>query len=351
VVLPSATLARVSSDVGATGGTAEVGLSVTPASTRWAAVSSADWLATTSTGVGSGAVQFVAAANLSPQPRTATITVGGQQHRVTQAPSVQLTLRVGEVRGSRVRLDWTYEGPATAGFVVEGDIVPAGQQYVLPVGTVTMQTFENVGAGRYYARVRRVEDAAGIPASNEVEIVVGQPGAPSAPRDLFGVMVNDRLTLHWTNTYTGGEPSDVELQVTGAWEGTLPLGLTDTSVFSEVQPGAYTVEVVARNAAGRSASSNRVALVFPAGCVAPQAPTWVTHGVRGGTVTVRWQASAGGGAPTNYWVTAEGVGTVPTGGANSVQGTLAPGTYRVWVQSVNPCGISAPSVVQTIVVP
>jgi len=258
---------------------------------------------------------------------------------------------VGEVRGSAVRLEWLYEGPATAGFVVEGDIVPGGQQYVLPVGTVTMQTFENVGAGRYYARVRRVEDAAGIPASNEVEIVVGQPGAPSAPRDLFGVMVNDRLTLHWTNTYTGGEPSDVALQVTGAWEGTIPLGLTDSSVFSEVQPGAYTDEVVARNATGRSAPSNRVALVFPAGCAAPQAPTWVTHGVRGGTVTVRWQASAGGGAPTNYWVTAEGVGTVPTGGANSVQGTLAPGTYRVWVQAVNPCGISAASVVQTIVVP
>jgi hypothetical protein len=37
--------------------------------------------------------------------------------------------------------------------------------------------------------------------------------------------------------------------------------------------------------------------------------------------------------------------------ARVISGTLSPGTYRVWVQAVNPCGTSAPSLVQTIVVP
>jgi hypothetical protein len=350
VVQPSATLARVSSDVGAAGGTAEVGIAVTPASTRWAAVSSADWLATTSTGVGSGAVQFVAAANPTSQPRTATITVGGQQHRVTQAPSVQLTLRVGEVRGSEVRLEWLYAGPPTAGFVLEGGAAPGQILATVVAGAQTFMTV-SVGAGRYFVRVRTLEDSARQHLSNEVPLLVGQPDVPSTPAQLTAVVLGARVVLQWMPTYEGGEPRDMDVLVGGAFDGRALVGRVDHLVVDSVQPGTYTVEVASTNDAGMSGPSNRLIVTVPAACTPPQAPSWVTYGVAGRTVTLRWQSPESGAAPTDYRVTAEGVGSASTGMARVISGTLPPGTYRVWVQAVNPCGTSAPSLVQTIVVP
>jgi hypothetical protein len=85
--------------------------------------------------------------------------------------------------------------------------------------------------------------------------------------------------------------------------------------------------------------------------VVPQVPTWLTHSVVNRLVTVSWAAPASGAAPVDYLVTAEGVGTFPTGGARSISGMLLPGTYRVWVQATSACGTSAPSAIQTIVVP
>ena len=325
-------------------------MTVSPASVTWQAVSSAAWLTTTSAGTGSGAVQFVADANATAQARTATIAVGGEVHTVSQAAGMSLTLRVAEVRGRRARLEWTYEGPATEGFVVEGDAVPGGRSASVAAGAQTFLTVE-VPEGRFYVRVRTVEDTERVGVSNEVPLVVGQPDVPSAPAQLAGMVNGDRVALTWTNTFTGGEPTDIDLLVGGAAELRLPLGLTDALVMNDVPPGTYTVEVVARNAAGSSAASNRVTLTFPGGCVAPQPPAWITYGVAGRLVTVTWQAPSTGGAATEYWVTAEGLGTLETRGARAAQASLRPGTYRVWVQAVNPCGISAPSVVQTIVVP
>ena len=350
VVLPSATLARVSSDVGAAGGTAEVGLSVTPASTRWAAVSSADWLATTSTGVGSGAVQFVAAANPTSQPRTALITVGGQQHRVTQAPSVQLTLRVGEVRGSEVRLEWQYAGPPTAGFVLEGGGAPGEILATLDVGAQTFVTV-SVGPGRYYVRARTREDTGRQHLSNEVPLLVGQPDLPSAPAQLTAYADTSRVVLQWRTTYTGGEPTEVDLVVNGRLSGRATLGRVGQLRVDEVPAGTYTVEVAGRNAWGAGPLSPPVTVTVPGRCTAPDPPTWVTYGVTARTVTLRWQPAATGTAPTGYWVTAEGLGTAPLGDDRVISGTLPPGTYRVWVQAVTPCGASPASLVQTIVVP
>ena len=350
VVLPTVTLDRMTTTMTAQGGSQQFAVTVSPASVTWQAVSSAAWLTTTSAGTGSGAVQFVADANATAQARTATIAVGGEVHTVSQAAGMSLTLRVAEVRGRRARLEWTYEGPATEGFVVEGDAVPGGRSASVAAGAQTFLTVE-VPEGRFYVRVRTVEDTERVGVSNEVPLVVGQPDVPSAPAQLAGMVNGDRVALTWTNTFTGGEPTDIDLLVGGAAELRLPLGLTDALVMNDVPPGTYTVEVVARNAAGSSAASNRVTLTFPGGCVAPQPPAWITYGVAGRLVTVTWQAPSTGGAATEYWVTAEGLGTLETRGARAAQASLRPGTYRVWVQAVNPCGISAPSVVQTIVVP
>jgi len=68
-------------------------------------------------------------------------------------------------------------------------------------------------------------------------------------------------------------------------------------------------------------------------------------------VSLRWGPASSGPAAAAYVVNAEGIGSFPMGSARSVSGTLGPGTYRVTVQALSRCGTSAPSLVQTIVVP
>ena len=350
VLVPTVQLARTAAALTSDGGSEQVTVTVSPESTVWRAVSDAAWLTTSSTGVGSGTVQFTVAPHTGTATRTGSIVVGGTSLTVTQSPSTRLQLRVAEVRGTRVRLEWTHEGPATSGFVVEGDVVSGGRTAVLPVGRVTSYTLE-VPAGRYFVRVRTAEDTALRTPSNEVTLTVVLPVAPSAPAQLVGAALGSRLTLSWLNTFEGGEPTGLDLVVGGSLNTRLSLGLVDRFQFDGVPPGTYTFQLVASNAVGSSAPSNTITLSFPGSCVAPQVPTWLTHSVVNRLVTVSWAAPASGAAPVDYLVTAEGVGTFPTGGARSIAGVLGPGTYRVWVQAASACGVSAPSDIQTIVVP
>jgi hypothetical protein len=350
VLVPTVRLSATSTALTGDGGSGQISMTVSPDSTVWSAVSDAAWLTTSSTGVGSGTVQFTAAPNASATTRSGSITVGGVTHTVTQVPLTRLDLRVAEVRGTRVRLEWTHRGPATSGFVIEGDVVSGGRTAVLPVGSVTSFTLE-VPAGRYFVRVRTAEDTALRTPSNEVPLNVVVPIVPSAPAQLVGSAVGSQLKLSWLNTYEGGEPTAVDVVVGGAVSTRVPVGVADRFEFNGVPTGTYTFQIVARNAVGESAPSNTVTLSFPGACAPPQVPTWLTHSVVNRLVTVSWAAPASGSAPTEYLVTAEGVGTFPTGGARSIAGTLGPGTYRVWVQAASACGVSAPSEVQTIVVP
>ncbi len=85
-----------SASLSAAGGPAS--LSVTTSSgCSWTATASASWLLVTSgaSGSGNGTVTYSAAANLDTASRTATVTVGGQTHTVTQAglPGCTVTLQ------------------------------------------------------------------------------------------------------------------------------------------------------------------------------------------------------------------------------------------------------------------
>ena len=68
------------------GGSGSVAVATT-AGCSWSAASSVDWVAVTagSTGAGSGAVAYTVLANDSPDARTATVTIEGQRHTVTQS--------------------------------------------------------------------------------------------------------------------------------------------------------------------------------------------------------------------------------------------------------------------------
>jgi hypothetical protein len=350
VVGAEVTLERSTSTLAATGGQDEVAVSVTPSTLVWRAVSAADWVTTNSSGTGSGRVAIVVAPNTTAVARSTTVTVGPATLVVMQAARPQLTLRVGEVRNRRVTLLWTYSGPETTGFVVEGDVVSGGRAAVLPAGRETMLTVD-VPPGRFFVRVRTQEDSDGQWASNEVDLFVDQPQAPSAPTDLVAAVEGRRVALNWTNTFAGGEPLGLDLLVTGPLEGMVSLPLLDSVAFDGVPDGIYTLRLVARNAAGVSAPSSTLTVSVPGGCSLPQAPAWVSVGRAGALVTVRWEPPSAGAAATSYVVTAEGLGSVPVWAGRTVSGMLPSGTYRLWVQAVNGCGTSVPSTVQVVTVP
>jgi hypothetical protein len=350
VVQPIVQMARTSTSMAATGGTARFSVEVMPSTVAWRAMSNAAWVTTTSTGVGSGTVQFSVAMNTTADARTATVIVGGQRHTITQEAGGTIQLRVAEVRDRLVTLQWTTVGLEGTSFVVEGDVVPGGRAASIDVGRTNLTTIE-VPPGRFFARVRRADDVAGVGASNEVRLVVSQPDPPSAPVGFTGLAVGRNVAFSWTPTFDGGAATGYVLEVEGSLTASIALGPDTKAAFANVPDGTYTFRMVATNASGRSPASAPVTMTFPGACVAPTAPTWVTTGVAGNVITVRWEPGTGGGAATDYVVTAEGVGTVPTGGARVVAGVLPAGTYRIFVQAVNPCGTSAPSAVQTVVVP
>ena len=350
VIGSSVTLERTTSTLPSTGGSDEVAVTVTPSTLLWRAVSSAEWVSTTSTGTGSGRVAITVAPNLTASARSATVAVGPATLVVTQEARPQLSLRVVDVRQRRVTLQWTYSGPTTAGFVLEGDVVRGGRAAVLPAGRETMFTLE-VPPGHFYVRVRTQEDLSGQWISNEVDLLVEQPMPPSAPSSLVAGVEGRRVSLNWTNTFEGGEPTGLALVVTGSINGTFSLPLSENLTIDDVPDGTYTMRLVASNASGTSPASAAVTVSVPSGCTLPQAPSWVTAARNGAQVTLRWEPPASGGAATGYVVTAEGLGSVPVGMARTVSGVLPAGTYRLWVQSVNSCGTSLPSAVQVVTVP
>jgi len=206
-----------------------------------------------------------------------------------------------------------------------------------------------VGAGRYFARVRLAEDPTGRQPSNEVSVLVGQPDLPSVPTRPLVLVDGTTVTLNWTNTFEGGEPTGVDLLVDGM--APIPLGRVSAASFVNAPVGPHTVRLRAWAASGASAASEAVTLTVPGTCTAPAPPTWFSIGREGRRLTARWEPGDTGAAATEYWITAEGLGVYPTGGARLASGEVPPGTYRIWVQAVNRCGASGLSAIRTVTVP
>jgi predicted phage tail protein len=189
-------------------------------------------------------------------------------------------------------------------------------------------------------------------ASSEIRVYVDMPTGPTAPANLLGLVNGSNLTLSWRNTFGGGAPTSVTLDVTGPLTTTLTLGVAETFSFAGVPPGTYTFSVRATNGFGSSGSSNPVTLTFPTTCSgSPQTPINLFASTSGNTASVTWTPAAGGAAPTRYDVNVTGAytGRLPTT-ARALTGVVAPGTYIVSVRAVNPCGNSAFTAAQTITI-
>jgi formylmethanofuran dehydrogenase subunit E len=181
---------------------------------------------------------------------------------------------------------------------------------------------------------------------------------PGAPINLAAAVTGSTVTLTWTAPATGDPVASYILEA-GSTPGASNLANVATGnaatifVATGVGAGTYYVRVRAENASGAGAASNEVVVVVGAPpCAAPpNAPTGLASIVTGGTVTLTWNGSSGGCAPTSYVVQA-GSGAGLSNLANANTGSTATtfvatgvgnGTYFVRVIAQNAVGQSAAS--------
>lgn len=260
------------------------------------------------------------------------------------------------ISGNVVTLQWTPPafGPAPTGYILDGGLTPGTTIASVPTGSANPVFTIAVPTGSFYLRLRTVAGAQTSTASNEILVHVNVPVPPSAPAALLGTASGTALALAWRNTYAGGAPTGLLVDVTGALTGTLPLALVDHFAFPNVPPGQYTFRVRAANGAGTSGPSNAVTLTFPQACSgAPQAPVNVVADAQGAVLSVSWDPAAAGGAPTTFTLDVTGAiyASLPVGALRAVSGAVGSGAYTLRVSATNACGTSPLSTAVTVVVP
>jgi hypothetical protein len=266
------------------------------------------------------------------------------------------TFRTTAVDGSNVTFRWAppINGPTPTSYVVEGGVQP-GQVLasVALTGTNPITTVTHVPTGAFYVRMKSVAGAATSAPSNETRIVVHQSTVPSAATNLLGAVAGNAVNLTWRNTFTGGQPTALVLDVTGSVTATVPLSASQQSVgFDGVGGGTYRLALRATNDAGSSPPSNPVTVTVPGPCTGvPEPPANVTAFRVGRQVTVVWDPPAIGPAPTNYTLTVTGA----FNGAFAISGPSAsaavdPGSYTFTLRSNHACGTSVPTSPHTVVV-
>lgn len=252
-------------------------------------------------------------------------------------------------------LRWTppAQGLAPTDYVLEGGVVPGQVLASLPVGHVAPAFTFIAPTGAFYLRLHALAAADRSVTSNEIRVFVNAPLPPSAPSNLTGLANGDTITLAWRNTFDGGAPMSIALDVAGSINGSFPLGLSEGFSLSGVPAGTYTLAIRALNSAGSSAASNAITLAFPGVCAGvPEPPAnFLAYNI-GHFVRVLWDAPSSGAAPSTYVLHLTGAvaGSVPLTG-DGIAAIAGTGTYHFSLQGMNACGASGTTQAQTIVVP
>ena len=263
-------------------------------------------------------------------------------------------------------MQFTWQPPATPepvlNYVLDAGFAPGTTAVSLPLGPVL--AFGTAAPdGVYFVRVRAVTAAGAGPASNEVQIALGQAGPPLAPLALLATVQNTLVTLQWTENPLGPVITSYQIQAgtaTGVTDiGVIPLAAAARTFSVSAPPGTYFVRLVAANASGAGAPSNEAMLTPGAGvCTIPAVPTGLQASSAAGVINVRWNAPSAGAIPLNFVVQAGSV----SGGADrgtftfpasvtAVGGAVPPGPYFIRVAAANACGTSAASAEVSTTVP
>lgn len=191
------------------------------------------------------------------------------------APEAPAQLSVDSVQGQVVSLSW--DPPQAAppdGYLLEGGFGPDEVAGSLALGNGTTATQVALPPGVYFIRTFAIAHGMRSAASNEVRVSVGVPEQPSRPEEFKGLAVGRGVTLSWRQTFDGGAPSQVLLDVEGPITGSFPIAPTGSFRVDGAPDGVYTLRLRASNAAGTSAATPPVTLTVP-GLVArvDQGPT------------------------------------------------------------------------------
>lgn len=271
------------------------------------------------------------------------------------APGVQppTGLAVSSLNGGTVSISWRAPliGPAPTSYVLEGGVRPGEVMATIPINSTAPAFTFQAPPGAFYIRLRSVAGASTSRASGEVRIYVGATSGPTAPRSLTAYGNGSSVVLNWRNTFGGGEPMGITIDVAqnGARVASIPMPVTSTWSYDAVPAGTFAFTVRATNASGTSGSSNSVTLTFPlTGCSAPGGPASFSFRGSGRVVAANWLAPSSGTTPTRYRVearlrnsnnTTTSLGTFYVTDT-TISSPVGPGRYEVRVRSENICGNS-----------
>jgi hypothetical protein len=268
-----------------------------------------------------------------------------------------IALSAYSIVGNQVTLRWAAPpgGPVPTSYVMEAGLSPGQTLAALPTfGASPVFTF-TAPTGAFFVRIRALTGTTMSAASNEIPLYVNVPVPPSPPEALQSFVAVANLGLAWRNTFRGGPPSSFVLDVESSPFGavSVPLSAVDDFFVAAVPPGEYHARLRAANAGGTSAPSGLVIWRVESDCAldAPSTPADFLVYKNGNTIYLIW-TPAYRKAASQYIVNVSGsfTGSFPITG-RSVSGTVGAGTYNFSVQAANPCGVSAPTAVQSVTIP
>jgi hypothetical protein len=327
---------------------------------------------------GSGATRTIAATPLPNQDGQTTVTITVSDGEASASTSFVLTVLpttppnaprdlTASAGGATVHLAWSAPdgGSSPVRYLVESSRTPFGT--TLPLSTVdaAQQTFDvPLAQGTYFFRVRAQNDGGLSPASNEAVATIGVGGTPGPPTALGAAITGSEVSLRWQRPASLPAPTGYRIEL-GSSAGQTDLGVietgsTATTIAGPVPDGSYVVRVRAKAGPVVGAASNEIAFrIGAADCAAaPMTPVLLSPSVATDFVTLAWLPPTTG-EPTSYRLSA---GTAPgvadlltfdtrTSATALSVATPAPGTYYVFVQAENACGVSAASNAVPVIVP
>ena len=264
-------------------------------------------------------------------------------------------LYASALSGNRLTLRWTSSpvGLAPTDHEIEAGVAPGEVVGTVRTGSGSPIFTFDAPTGAFYFRLRAISGASRSEPSNEIRVFVNLPAVPSAPENLTGLVNGSSLALAWRNSFGGGVPTGIIVDVSGSIATSIPMGLNDTFTFAGVPAGTYTLSLRASNASGASDPSSAVTLTFPGPCSGvPLPPSNFLAYKAGSTIFVVWDPPASGPAATGYVLNVSGgfFGSFPTTG-RSMSGTVGAGAYDLSVTATNACGVGATTSTQTVTIP
>jgi hypothetical protein len=264
-------------------------------------------------------------------------------------------LTVLAITGNQITLRWNPPGlgPAATSYLLEGGLTPNAPIASLPTGSPATQFTLAAPNGSFYLRMRAMRGAQMSLPSNEVRVYVNVPQRPSPPANFQGVVKDSTMWLAWQNTYAGGAPNAIAMDVTGGATATLAVPFGESFSIGGMPSGTFTLRLRALNAAGASNQSSSVTVTAPSRtCSPPRVPSNYFATRVGNAVVLSWDSPTGGTPATSYQITVTGSysGVFPVSGRGFAS-AAPPGTYTLSVRAANACGGGPATAFQSVVIP